>query len=356
MTSALGRKLAAGDAPAVVAAVGPEVWLRNETLREIAAAVLGSADSPDLVTLQAEGGSAAEAERATSERFFGEARTPSMFGARKVVVLRGAEGPVSKDKAAFLAWLGSPAPTVTCVLLADSLPADVERAIESAGVLVRCGSAPGRPGVRGESPERFVARRAAERGKRIGSAEAGLLVELVGAELSALDGAVEILALHAGDEPAIGRAHVEALFQSAREGSVWTFGDALAEGDVPAALREASRCFAEGVPEDAAKRRVTRDESRVALRLLSAFVASVTRALALRRQLDAGVPRGAVDFGRPLPWSAREAALNTASRRRAEALETLLLRAEETERAMKSGGATGRVALVRLVTAVGTVR
>jgi DNA polymerase III delta subunit len=352
----LGRAFAGSKPPAVIAAVGPETFLREETLRSVAKAFLGAADSPDVVVIQPD----PSTEHATDSaaRFLGEVRTASLFGGKKVAALRDADDVVSASKAAFLAWLAaSPNASVVGVLLADELPSDVLGAVEKAGLVVRCGG----KGGAGEPPIAFVKRRAAERGKRVGAAEAEMLVERVGDEMSFLDQAVEILCLHAGDAESIAVSDVEALFRSAREGTIYEFGDLLAEGEIASALTEASRCFAEGVPEDYSGARVTFDERRIASKLVTAFVTTVSRGLVLRRQLDAGVGRQELEYAGPafrgfLPWKAKERVTRLASRRRPEALEALLLRAEETERGMKSGGADGRLAVARLATAVGTIR
>jgi len=343
----LQRRFAKGPVP-VVAAVGPEAYLREEVARGVAELVLGSAESPDVVTVQGEGGGAEE-DRDAAQRFFDEARTMSMFGTGKVVVLRGAGALAKRVEKDFLAWLARPSRTCVAVLLADELPAKVEKAVEKAGLLVRCG---GR-GTRTEAPDRFAARRAAEHGKRLGRTEAGLLVEAVGAELSALEQAVEMLCLHAGEEPAVTAEAVAALFHGGREGTVWAFGDRLLEGEVAAALTQAGRCFQEGVAEDPKGARVTHDERRIATRLLLAFSMAVSRVVDVRRQLDRGVPRQEVSLAGPPAW--RSAALRTATSRPAEAFEAMLLAAEETERAMKSGGPDGRLAIARLATGVGMV-
>jgi DNA polymerase III delta subunit len=351
----VSRSFAGAKPPAVIAALGPETFLREQALRDAAAAFLGAADSPDVVVVQPD--ASIEPADETAARFLGEARTSSLFGGRKIVALRDADDVVKAAKAGFLAWIASPAPSVVGVLLADDLPSDIVAAAEKSGVVVRCG---GRGGA-AEPAAAFVRRRAAERGKRIASSDAALLVERVGDELSALDNALEILCLHAGDADAVAAEDVDALFRSARDGVVYEFGDLLAEGEVGAALVEAQRCFAEGVPEDFTGARVTFDERRIAQKLLAAFATSVTRSLALRRQLDAGVARGELQYTGPafksfLPWKAKERAARIAARRRPEALEALLVRAEETERGTKSGGADGRLAIARLATAAGMVK
>ena len=52
----LRRAFAGVKPPVVVAALGPETFLREETLREVAKIHLGSADSPDLITIQPDEG------------------------------------------------------------------------------------------------------------------------------------------------------------------------------------------------------------------------------------------------------------------------------------------------------------
>jgi DNA polymerase III delta subunit len=352
---ALRRSLAGTKPPPVVVAVGPESFLREEALATVAEVFLGDKASPDVVVVQPD--ASVESPGDTAGRFLGEARTGSLFGGRKVAALRDADEVIRAAKASFLAWLASPSSTIVAVLLADELPDDVLAAADKCGVVVRCG---GRGGPR-EFPDAFVRRRASERGKRLGSDEAQMLVERAGPDFESLDHAVEMVSLYAGDAPAITRADVDALFRAAPEGTVWEFGDRLAEGDVAGAMLEASRCFDEGVPEDYSGERVTYDERRIAQKLLSSFTTSVVRALALRRQLDAGVPRGELQFAPPafkgsLPPRARERVARIAGRRRAEAFEALLVRAEETERGTKSGGADGRLAIARLATMAGSVK
>src|SRR6185295_5564430 len=48
----LRRSFAGAKPPAVVAAVGPESFLRDAALRDVAEIWLGAADSPDVVTIQ----------------------------------------------------------------------------------------------------------------------------------------------------------------------------------------------------------------------------------------------------------------------------------------------------------------
>lgn len=352
MLEPLRRRLAAGAPPPVVAAVGPESWLREEVVRAVATAVLGSAESPDVVVVQGEGSAAGDPGEALT-RFLDEARTPSLFGGAKVAVLRGAGAAVAEDRKAVIAWLARPGSAGCAVLLAETLPDDVEEAVQRTGVLVRCG---GR-GAAQEPPARFVIRRAAARGKRLGGAEADLLVDAVGEDLASLENAVEILSLHAGDEPGVASAAIHALFPGSREGSVWAFAEHLVSGDVAAALGEAAHAFDEGIPEGFGSSRVIRDERTIALRLVSEFGRSAGRARALRRQLDRGVRREELDWGgRSPPPRAQQEALRTATSRRPEALDALVVYAEETDRGMKSGGTQGRLAVTKLAVAVGRVR
>ena len=333
--------------PAVIAAVGPETYLREQVLADVATALLGDAESPDLLTLQG-AATSSDADLETLVRFFDETRTGSLFGGRKVVALRHADGLINRYKTEFEAWLANPGSAAVAIILADDLPRAVAVALEKVGWLVRCG---GR-GTRGEAAQAFLTRRAAARDKRIGRAEVELLVGLLGRDLAALENAVEILSLHAGEREVIERQDIEALFQSAREGSIWAFGDLLVEGDVAGALVESGRCFSEGIPESVGSRRVTRSETGIAVRLVSAFTMAVCRVLEARSQLDAGVRRADVKLSGRVPWNAQQSAVRAAVRRRPAALEALAVFAEETDRGMKSGGPTGRAAIARLAAAV----
>ena len=351
---ALKKGLFPAGKPSVVTVVGPEGLLRNEALQLLAAHVLGDADSPDLITIQGSAGSA-EVEREALGQFFGESKTRSLFGGAKMVVLRNADTVAGRQKKAFKEWLASPPVDVVAVVEAESLPADIQRELAKVGAVVTCGGF-GRQ--RGEPPARFATRRATERGKRLGSTEAEHLVGILGDSLQGIDHAVEMLCLLCGEEPRITLDHVEALFRSGREGSIWSFGDSLVEGEVRTALSEASRCFAEGIPDRAGSRKVTRNESTITLRLLSAFARAALRTLTVRRQLDRGVHREEVSFGpgRPPFPSAKRQIVGLARRRPLRDLEAMVVFAEETERALKSGGATGRTAISRLATAVGMLR
>lgn len=347
---ALRKRLAGKDPPRVVAGIGPESWLREETVRVVAAAVLGSAGSPNLVTVRvddgAEGGAAA-----ALERFFDEARTTSLFGDAKVVALREADEAAAADPAAFLAWLRNPSRDVTVVIVAEELKADLVTAAGAAGVVVNCG---GR-GSRNEDPPRFVARRAAARGQRIGADEAAELVHLVGDDMNALENAIEVLSLHADEGAEITQAAIRSLFPGAAIGDAEEFAVRLLDGDLAGALAASSRCFDQGVPEAWGSSRIARDERSVAFTLAREFGRGLQRALDARRQIDAGVPRNEIRIGTLPPFLATRS-VRIAAARRPGALESMAAIFEDTDRGMKSGGAIGRVAIVRMATAVGRVR
>ncbi len=349
--SGLARALGERADVRVVVGVGPETFHRESVLRTVAEKVLGDTESTGMVVLSG-ASTSTDVDQETLARFFDETRTGSLFGGRKVVALRAADGLVSRHRIAFLAWLADPGRAAVTVILARDLPPTVRAAAQTAGLVVTCGTTRGRGD---EHPGRFVARRAEERGKQFARPQAELLVELLGRDLQTLDSAVEVLSLHAGDRDRITDEDIDALFTSAREGSVWAFGDRLLEGDVAAALHEAERCFVDGVPERRGSARVLRGETPVAHRLVSAFATVACRALSVREQLDAGTPRESVTVsGGSSPWM-RDGALRAARRRPRRAFEALVVYAEETDRGLKSGGPGGRVAVARLAAAVAMI-
>lgn len=346
----LRKRLAGSAPPPLVVALGPETVLQEDALRVVAEAILGSADSPELLSVQGSNGST-DLDREAVGRFFDELRTVAMFGGRKLVVLRNATAAVKVDPKAFQAFVESPPKGNTGMLLADELPKSVEKKLGSAWV-VRCGSARGRGG--GAAALAFLRERAAARNKELPAAEARRLVELVGEKLSALEQALEKVLLLAGDEPRIKRAHLEALLREGREGSLWTFGDALLAGDTDRAMDEALRCYAEGVPQYTGSKKIEFNETTITIRLLNAFSTSANRALSAACQVEAGTPPDRIDWGRRAPpRGAQGKILGLARRRGRPALERAVLAAEETERALKSGGLTGRVAITRLVLRAG---
>lgn len=343
----LRKALASKEPPRVVIAVGPDAWLRDAALRAVAEAVLGSAESPDLVTVRGDDAASAAPEEALG-RFLDECTTGSLFGGAKVVALRGADPAIAADAAAFTAWLAKPSSAATAVVLAENLTEKVLSAAAKAFV-VRCG---GRGGA-GEDPVAFAVRRAAGRGRRLGRDDAQLLVDCVGPDPGALDLAVDALDLLAEADGPITTNHVRALYDVGRDGNLYSFGDKLAAGDAAGAVLEAQRCFDEGIPDG---KRVQRDEKTIAIRLVNAFTNSVARVRHVRSQLDRGVPKHAVDFGMPLPMEARTQAVRAATSRRREAIDALLLAAEDADRGIKSGGPQGRVAILRLAVRAGMVR
>lgn len=349
----LRKRLAKGPTPNLVVALGPETVLQEDVLRVVAEGVLGSADSPELLTVQGSNGSS-EQDRDAIGRFFDELRTRSMFSARKVVVLRNADAAVKLDPKAFQAWFEAPPDGNTGVILADDLPKALQKRFGDACV-VECGGAKGRGAAAAAGS--YLRQRAEERGKDLPSREAQHLIGLVGEKLSALEQALEKVLLHAGDAPRITREHIDALVTSGREGSVWAFGDALLAGDGAAAMAEVERCYAEGVPESMGSKKVEHNETAITIRLLSSFATSANRALSIACQLDAGVSPQQVSWGsRPPPTWARKKTTNVIRRRGRAALEVAVLAVEETERALKSGGLSGRIAITRLVLRAGGAR
>ncbi len=342
----LRKRLAGKDPPRVVAAIGADAYLREAVLKLVAEIVLGAADSPDLVTVRADDPAGSGPDEAVA-RFFDETRTGNLFGGAKVVALRGANLAAAVDKKAFAGWAADPPSAAVSVLIADDLPKEVLEALGAKSVRVDCGA-----GRNAQRPEDFAVARAAARGKRLGRAEADLLVSCVGDDSSALDNAVEVLSLYLGDEPAITAASIKGLFDVGGEGNQWAFGDRLAEGAAAEALTIAQHCFEEGLPDG---KRVVRDEKSVAIKLLNAATMSVSRARAFRVQMDAGVPRQnlAVDG---LPPFLRDGVMRLAQSRRREAWDAMLLAVEDADRGMKSGGAQGRVAIARLAIRAGLTK
>lgn len=82
--------------------------------------------------------------------------------------------------------------------------------------------------------EQWVRERASRLGIRVAPAALNLLVQVVGDNLRVLNSELEKLSLYAGDEP-VQPQHVHDLVASARESTIFSLIDAVAEGKLPRA-------------------------------------------------------------------------------------------------------------------------
>lgn len=170
-----------------------------------------------------------------------EVRTYSLLGGRRLVVVEGADAFISKHRAALERYCAEPVDSGTLVLVCDSLPANtrLHKIIAKAGEVTECKQ------LRGPAINTWIVQHARSAyGKTIDPRAAGLLRELAGDELGALDGELGKLALFVRDRAGITAEDIEALVGRHREEDIFKVTDAMASGDTAGALTQWERVLA----------------------------------------------------------------------------------------------------------------
>jgi DNA polymerase III delta subunit len=338
------RLAAARTVPSVVAAAGPESFLRDQATRAAVGKALGDPGSPDAVVLHGPA-RAGDADAPSLAAVIEDVRTPAMFaaGGRKVVILRRADALLGAEAEALAAYLEAPAAGSLLVIETEAAPGDrdapagARRALEvlaAKAVVVACGAPPAEP-ARGGGPSPlalWVAGRARARGKALDPADAELLVARSGTVLATLDLAVAAAALHAGAGPRIAASDLEAVAPRGPAEGTDRFVEAVLSADGREALRLAAGLYREGAYSWGA-RSPTRGDGPVTFLLLNQ-VRRVARDV-----------RGALVGGEErLPPSLRYGCRDprrVLSRSTPEGLASLLAAATDLEASLKSGVSGG---------------
>jgi DNA polymerase-3 subunit delta len=222
--------LIAGDDPLAV----------DDAVKRLLAQTLAGADPMGCVAYF----DGAEAEPAT---VLDEVRTVPLWGPRRVAVVERAGEFLDRAGDAVRAYLknvkNGSAPGVLVLVARDvSAPVTTFKRYGEVVVLVAC-SAPRRA----QDRIRWLVERASARGRSLAGPDARLLLDLVGADLLALDSQIEKLTIYVGARKAIRREDIEALVAPTRVEPMYELGDALTARDVPRALRLAEDLLAEGI-------------------------------------------------------------------------------------------------------------
>ncbi|MHC5110854.1 MAG: DNA polymerase III subunit delta [Planctomycetota bacterium] len=215
----------------VFAIVGSDITLRNDALKSVLAAI--SADDPTADVSRVDGGAAASEFDPVS--VLDDLRMPSLFGARRVVIVDSAEELISKFRQPLEKYCSDPATSGVLILLCRSLPANqkIYKAISKVGKVIPC-----------ELPKRnqlggWLSQRAREKfGKKIDRQAAAQLCDQIGDTPGLLDAELAKLASYVGDRDQIQVADVEALCGQVRERKVFAVYDAMSNGDTRSAFRE----------------------------------------------------------------------------------------------------------------------
>jgi len=220
---------AEGAFPPMMALYGDSALLAAEELARIRRTVLGP-DADAMSIGEFDGRTAKLAD------VLDDARTPSLLGDRRMVVVREADPFVSAHRDALEKYLDAPGPGCVLVLVVTTWPAGTRlyRQVEALGGNVSCGTPKGRVAITS-----WIVERARDRhGCVITPGAAEKLFALVGPDLGLLDGELGKLALYVLPRNRVEPGHVSLLVGMQREEQVFIVWNAVLDGDLPRALAQ----------------------------------------------------------------------------------------------------------------------
>ncbi len=213
---------------------------------------------------------------------FRTARTLPMMGSRRLVLVKDLQLGDDAFFEAAVAYAEAPVPEAVLVLTGEGFPKVkkggrdwrqvLKKAVGSRGLWLTLS-------VKDVRADQYAQQLAGELGKELSAADARLLIEVLGDDLSRVRQEVEKLSIYVGDAPAITADAIHEATAALAEAAIWDLTAALALGDVDAALANLYRLQEGG------------DDPR---RLLS-MIAWQTRDLCrLHARLRAGMPEGQI--------------------------------------------------------------
>jgi len=228
------------DFPVIAWFLGDEDVARKRAERDLVDAVFaGASPSFNLAKFSAGDG----ADRAVEV-----ARTVPMMAKYRVVVIRDMQSATVDLLDDLLAYVEKPNPSTVLILESVKTPPAsggvdrgrrLENAIKKVGQVKRFKTGE-------QDPVRFVIAAAEEAGCRIERRSAGLLVELVGADLGRLNTEISKVISFVGGDGMISEADVEAVCSLVAEAAIWDLTDAVVRRDPDRALAVAHRMLDTG--------------------------------------------------------------------------------------------------------------
>jgi len=183
-----------------------------------------------------------DGDEATLSGVLDELRTTPFLADRRVVVVRAADGFISKHREKLERYFDKPATTGVLVVTVSSWDSRTKLAkkLPSVGTLIAL-----TPPSRWKLPDHLVQHAAARYKVKLDKAAAEMLVELVGEELAQLYNEIDKLALFAHGEKAIRVAHVETLIGHHRIYGAFEVIDAMVAGNAAQAVTRLRNMFEE---------------------------------------------------------------------------------------------------------------
>jgi DNA polymerase-3 subunit delta len=262
--------------------VGSERLFIDRAVTALRRASVGAGDPWNEEIFQGKGSSAA--------RILDAARTLPMLGRVRFVLVRALHELADKELERLSEYLSAPVDTCCLVLVAEKLDGRSKFTKLAKQRDYLCESQPLRPA----AMRSFATREAKRRKLRIDDAAVAALVDSVGTDISALDDALERLALYIDPDQSIDVGAVEACVSRVRVESIWSLVDAVSARDRRTALKAAGSLL---------------DDREPPLRILSLLSRQLRLLGRARQALDAGAtPEAAAAAAGAPPFKARELA------------------------------------------------
>jgi DNA polymerase-3 subunit delta len=274
--------------PPVLVVSGSERFFVDRALRAIRRAVL--ADSPPGFN-----DDVFEGKGCNAARIVDAAQTLPMLAQQRFVLVRDADALAAGELDKLASYLDNPSPSSCVVMLAEKLDGRTRFARRAAKLGIVVDAAPLRFG----DLRTFLHAEVSRRGARIAPDAAAALLDALGADLPAIDDALERLSLYVGTGATIGTGDVAACVTRVRVESIWSLVDAVGLRDRRAALQAAASLLADREPP---------------LRILAMVARQLRMVGRMQAALAGGAapPEAARQAGAP-PFKARE--LATAAKR-----------------------------------------
>ena len=230
------KRLSKLPRPPVAAAFGDEESLRSLVVARLTQHLLGGT-TVEFGSTRFEGDSSSWAD------VHDELRTLPFLSKFRVVVVGGADGFVTKHRAALEQYTQSPSSSAALILELKTFPANTRlfKMIDGAGLVVDCKT----PADRTIAPW-LVDWAREEHATALQPDAAQLLVELVGAEVGLLISDVAKLAVYVGEKALIRREDVTKMVGAGRVETIWKTLNAATTGHAGQAIRDLDGLLAAG--------------------------------------------------------------------------------------------------------------
>jgi len=227
----MARKVA--SAPALVVIYGEDAYRKAARLKQTLDALLPQGVDRSLALCEYDGAAPEDQGGPSLAAVMDDLATLPFLSPRRVVLVREADGFISAHRERLEAYITSPQPSSTLILVCRSFPKNTRlyrAACAGPAELHECKRLTGR------GLSAFVVEQARTHGKSIDPDTAAYLVERVGDEPGLLAAEVEKLALYVGSRRRIDRDDVAELVGLSREERIFAVMDAAAAGDLARAL------------------------------------------------------------------------------------------------------------------------